>query len=104
MLAKLLEATGTPPPPDHSPDKVLQEAKVMVDRRATIVEALAAMGPVEDPKTLEPTWSSLRTREEAWANRIAKAREDIEHYLGSVRRMKRRRTLRPSAVALRRRV
>ncbi len=85
LLNQLLEETGFPPPDDAPAEEMLEKARAMVERRAVIVEALNALGPVEDRSEIEREWVALREREDLWAKHILRARDEISRRLDAIR-------------------
>ena len=92
LLQQLIEATGTPPPPETEPDAVLVSAYEMMQRRTPLIEALEALGPAEQRSEIAQQWASLREREEQWAKSILSAREETSRRMDALRRVPHQRT------------
>jgi hypothetical protein len=103
LLAQLIEATALPPVDEAPPEEVLEAARAMVERRTVLVEALAALGPVEEASEIEAEWTALRQREDWWADRILAARNDLARRLDAMRRLPHHRSPVRKSIGARRR-
>jgi len=84
-LDELLAAT--PPPPDGDATALLEAFTAMTDRRAALLDELAAVapGPGRDPRIVE-RHGALVAREQAWMGALGRAQIQIGDQLVAVRR------------------